>query len=214
MAPLKFKRALRSAARLPARVSASRSSSARTAFAPLPNELPLVLLRIQVLGCSALIAKDRNDFSDPFVVVSVLKRTVNPIYTPKDATWDFPLYLSLADRLGAVELVVWDKDMVGKDYLGEVAIPLDEWWGEEGRGYGWDGPANKVRAGDRPRGVRGVVGSDLRVIAVHVEPGEHAREYNGHRLHIKLGFVRPDFGEHRWSLLLWCVHTRAYIVLY
>jgi phosphatidylserine decarboxylase len=36
----------------------------------------------------------------------VLKRCTNPIYAPKDATFDFPIYLSLADKLGVVELVM------------------------------------------------------------------------------------------------------------
>jgi len=67
----------------------------------------------------------------------VLKRCTNPIYAPKDATFDFPIYLSLADKLGVVELVVWDKDMLTKEYMGEVALPLDDWFrGEEGSALG------------------------------------------------------------------------------
>ncbi|RDB20431.1 Phosphatidylserine decarboxylase proenzyme 3, partial [Hypsizygus marmoreus] len=152
MAPsLKFKRALRSAARLPGRVPGVRSSSARNVFTPQPNEQPLVLLRVQVVGCTDLLAKDRNGHSDPFVVVSVLntrqqtpvaKRNVNPTYEAKDATFDFELFVSLADKLNAIELVVWDKDLVGKDYLGEVAIPLDEWFGDD-RPFAFNDPANK-----------------------------------------------------------------------
>lgn len=56
----------------------------------------------------------------------VIKKTLNPNYAPKDATFDFPIYRSLADRIGALELVVWDKDMLKKDYLGEVAFMLDD----------------------------------------------------------------------------------------
>lgn len=87
-----------------------------------------------------------------FVVVSVLgtrfqtpvlKRNINPIYPAKDATFDFPIYLSLADKLGVVELVVWDKDMLKKDYMGEVALPLDEWFRQDGV-YAFDDPDNKV----------------------------------------------------------------------
>ena len=40
----------------------------------------------------------------------------------------FSYYLSLADKLGVVELVVWDKDMLSKEYLGEVALPLGDWF--------------------------------------------------------------------------------------
>ena len=87
-----------------------------------------------------------------FVVVSVLgtrfqtpvlKRNINPIYPAKDATFDFPIYLSLADKLGVVELVVWDKDMLKKDYMGEVALPLEDWFANN-RPYGFDEPGNTV----------------------------------------------------------------------
>jgi hypothetical protein len=72
---------------------------------------------LQVLSCTNLLAKDRNGSSGPFVVASVLnnkhntpvaKRTRNPTYAAKDATFELPIYLSLADRLGVLELVVWD----------------------------------------------------------------------------------------------------------
>jgi phosphatidylserine decarboxylase len=88
-----------------------------------------------------------------FVVVSVLstrlqtpvlKRNTNPVYPAKDATFDFPIYLSLADKLGVVELVVWDKDMLKKEYLGEVALPLDDWFRQEGV-YAFNDPNNQVR---------------------------------------------------------------------
>ena len=73
------------------------------------------------------------------------KKNTNPTYAAKDATFDFPIYLSLADRLGAVELVVWDKDMLTKDYLGEAALPLEDWFKDDA--YGFDDPNNKVRRG-------------------------------------------------------------------
>jgi len=63
---------------------------------------------------------------------SVVKKNLNPVF---NAVFDFPLYLSLADNLGAIELVVWDKDMLSKDYLGEVALPLEDWFQQ--RGYEW-----------------------------------------------------------------------------
>lgn len=57
---LKIGRALK---RLPARVSGGRGNG--NAFAPLPGELPVVLLRVQVLSCTNLLSKDRNGLSDP-----------------------------------------------------------------------------------------------------------------------------------------------------
>ena len=63
-APKKAFKALRT--KLPLRVSSS-SSKQSNVFAPNPGELPLVTLRIQILGASNLLAKDRNGFSDPYV---------------------------------------------------------------------------------------------------------------------------------------------------
>ncbi|KAI0671294.1 phosphatidylserine decarboxylase-domain-containing protein [Trametes maxima] len=154
MAPAPKKKALkigRALKRLPARVSVGRGSSGN-AFAPIPGEQPVVVLRVQVLSCTNLLSKDRNGFSDPFVVTSLLanrqqtpvaKRTVNPTFNPRDATFDFPIFLSLADKLGVVELVVWDKDMLKKDYLGETAIPLEDWF-RDGNAFAFDDTANRM----------------------------------------------------------------------
>ncbi|KAH7908191.1 C2-domain-containing protein [Hygrophoropsis aurantiaca] len=154
---LKIRRALKTAARLPTR---------RNHSSPAPGEQPVVFLRVQVLGCQGLSVRGKSGNCDPFVVVSLLntrhhtptsKRTPNPTFSPKDATFDFPIYLSLADRLGTVEVVVWDREtMITKEYLGEVALGLGDWFGErdiEGlgvngllgpSGYGFGDDGNKV----------------------------------------------------------------------
>lgn len=80
----------------------------------------------------------------------VLKRTPNPVYAAKDATFDFPIYLSLADRLGSVELVVWDKDTLKlkKEYVGEVALTLESWFrdgdGDGNNSLGFAAETNRV----------------------------------------------------------------------
>ncbi len=56
----------RSAARLPIRVSAGRGSG-RNAFLPIPGEEPIVILRVRVLSCQDLVAKDRSGLGDPCV---------------------------------------------------------------------------------------------------------------------------------------------------
>ena len=53
----------------------------------------------------------------------IAKQTVNLVYNPKDATFDFPVYFMLADQLGVLKVIIWDKDMLRKEYLGEVALP-------------------------------------------------------------------------------------------
>ena len=75
------------------------------------------------------------------------KKNKSPTYDAKDATFDFPIYLSLADKLGVVELVVWDKDMLRKEYLGEVSLPLEDWFKDE-NAFGFDHHNNKAS----PRG--------------------------------------------------------------
>lgn len=87
-----------------------------------------------------------------FVSVSVLstrfqtpvcKRTLNPVFNAKDATFDFPIYLSISDKLGVVEFVVWDKDVLKKEYLGEFALPLDEWF--KGNAFDFEDQDNQAR---------------------------------------------------------------------
>ncbi|KZP07697.1 hypothetical protein FIBSPDRAFT_278982 [Athelia psychrophila] len=120
---------------------------------PIPGETPVAVLRVQILGCKDLLAKGKDGSSDPFVVVSVLdthchtpviKRDTSPTYLPNTATFEFPLYLSLAHQLGSIELVVWDKDRITKEYLGEAAVLLDSWFRQESDGiFGFDDPANQ-----------------------------------------------------------------------
>ncbi|KAN0126296.1 Phosphatidylserine decarboxylase domain containing protein [Lactarius tabidus] len=185
---LKISRALRTAARLPIRVSSGRGSG-RNAFLPAPGEAPVAVLRVQILSCQNLEAKDRNGYSDPFVTVSVLrtrfqtpvcKRTLSPVYAAKDATFDFPIYMSLADRLGVLEFVIWDKDMLKKEYMGEHALQLDEWF--KGTAFAFDDPDNQS-------------------FSVNLISSRATTTASG-TMHIKVGFVSPlnstslpDFGE-------------------
>ncbi|CAK5268726.1 unnamed protein product [Mycena citricolor] len=150
----------------------------RNTLAPRAGEQPIVYLRIQVLGGQGLVAKDRNGLSDPFVVASlartrhqtpVAKKTLNPVYAPKDATWDFPIHLSVADRLGVVELVVWDKDSFKKEYLGEVDLGVEDWFAD--RPKAWDAPGNVL----------------FTVPVLSTRPGTPSQG----SLQIRLGFVSP-----------------------
>ncbi|KAJ7243915.1 phosphatidylserine decarboxylase-domain-containing protein [Mycena haematopus] len=170
---------LRRALKLPFHGRAGTTASGRNAFTPRQGEQPIVFLRVQVLGGNNLLAKDRNGLSDPFVVASLLhtrhqtavaRKTVNPVYAPKDATWDFPIYLSVADKLGVVELVVWDKDMLRKDYLGEAGIAVEDWF-TDSRPKAWDAPDNVA----------------FTIPIVSSRPGTPAQG----TIQLRLGFVAP-----------------------
>ncbi|KAH9033169.1 C2 domain-containing protein [Lactarius deliciosus] len=102
------------------------------------GETPVVILRVQVLSCHDLKAKDRNGYSDPFVIVSILgkqsstpvcKRNLNPVYEQKDATFDFPIHISesLLNMLGTLDFAVWDHDTIRNDFLGKCSLPVHQW---------------------------------------------------------------------------------------
>lgn len=137
-----------------------------------------------------------------FVVVSLLstrhqtpvcKRTLQPTYAAKDATFDFPLYLSLAEKLGALEFVVWDKDMLKKDYLGEISLPLDDWFVDRGsddgvRPFAFEDAKNKVCHFQQSMGNKSSSSKSLIAVFINaaVNQGEHCRDWlsrNQIRLH-------------------------------
>ena len=72
-----------------------------------------------------------------------MKKTLNPQFAAKDATFGFPVYLSLAGRHGVLELIVWDKDMLRKDYLGEASLSIEQWF-KESSSKDFDDPGNVV----------------------------------------------------------------------
>ena len=98
------------------------------------NTIPTFFLIIAFVNVSILSTR----FQTP-----VCRRTLSPVFTAKDATFDFPIYLSLSEKLGVLEFVVWDKDMLRKEYLGEYALPLDEWF--RGNVFAYNDLDNQVR---------------------------------------------------------------------
>lgn len=215
VAPRKAHLKIRRAFRLPTRVPLRTRNDG--AFLPLPGEQPAVLLRVQVLGCRDLTGRSAGATVDPcvyfsnyslssnvypsysYVTLSVLskrcqtpvaKRTTSPLYLPKDATFDFPLYLSLAERLGTVEMVVWDrKDVLRKEYLGEAALVLEDWF--SGVALGWADEGNKVYS----RSLRGDLALTRYVRQPIMVPLISTRNNTAAvgALEVKVGFVQvPD----------------------
>lgn len=85
-----------------------------------------------------VVSFSRQRFQTPAV-----KRTLNPVWDTKDATFQFAIYLSLIPTLGVVELVLWDKDTFRKDYLGEVSLAIEDWF-KDGIPAAFDHPKNEV----------------------------------------------------------------------
>lgn len=88
-----------------------------------------------------------------------MPRTLNPVWSVggegeqgNGIAGEAKLEVKVFDSRGLgsqkIELVVWDKDRIGKEYLGEVSIGLEEAWGSEWKSgappVGLDDQDNKV----------------------------------------------------------------------
>ncbi|KAG0129346.1 phosphatidylserine decarboxylase-domain-containing protein [Tuber indicum] len=92
------------------------------------NDSTLVLKATAVQGRN-LAPKDKNGFSDPYLVLSLgdyrfqteaIQKTLNP-------TWNDTFEMPLSGvSTSTVECVCWDKDMFGKDYMGEFGATLED----------------------------------------------------------------------------------------
>ena len=101
---------------------------------PCPGELSVTLL-----NCSDLIAADRNGLSDPFITVelgrsgeythttAVRPKTLDPVFD-ETIRWNLPAQMPLQDL--KLRLSVFDKDLVGDDFLGGLEVDLTTVLGE------------------------------------------------------------------------------------
>ncbi|WRT64623.1 phosphatidylserine decarboxylase [Kwoniella shivajii] len=118
------------------------ASAARGPRKPLEGEEPAAYLRVRVVSAKGLVAKDRGGTSDPFLTLlmppssrhstKVIKKSLDPTFPPETSTFDFPIHLSLTGVIGGrgIECVLWDKDLMRKEYMGELAIPVEKWFPE------------------------------------------------------------------------------------
>ncbi|KAL8946276.1 MAG: hypothetical protein Q9222_007306 [Ikaeria aurantiellina] len=88
-----------------------------------------LLLKTTVLRARNLAAKDKNGTSDPFLVVTLgdarestptISKTLDPEW---NVSFDLPV-LGIQSLL--LEAVCWDKDRMGKDYLGEFDVAIED----------------------------------------------------------------------------------------
>ncbi|ORX61568.1 C2-domain-containing protein [Hesseltinella vesiculosa] len=85
-------------------------------------------IRMGVLCGRGLAAADKTGFSDPYAVIrindkkhttKVIKQTLNP-----DWHYEFDINLKPSSIPLLINITVWDKDRLGRDFLGEVNIPF------------------------------------------------------------------------------------------
>jgi len=84
-------------------------------------------LKVEVFEARDLLSKDLNGKSDPYVVLklgrqkhqtSVIPKTLNP-------NWGGLIFeFEVVDPTDFLYVSVWDKDMIGKDFLGKTKFPL------------------------------------------------------------------------------------------
>jgi len=90
------------------------------------------ILQIRVVSARNLIAADANGLSDPYVVIKlndkkvktnktrVIKKTLNP-------DWNQIFSLKVQDpETDVVTFLVYDKDKIGSDFIGEAAIRIND----------------------------------------------------------------------------------------
>ncbi|KAH7113872.1 phosphatidylserine decarboxylase-domain-containing protein [Dendryphion nanum] len=90
---------------------------------------PGLVLRANVLKGRNLAAKDRSGTSDPYLVLSLgdakeATPTINKTLNPE---WNFTLDMPIAGVHSLLlEVCCWDKDRIGKDYMGEFDVILED----------------------------------------------------------------------------------------
>ncbi|KAL0481048.1 protein phosphatase [Acrasis kona] len=89
-------------------------------------------LNIRLIGGRNLVAKDRNGFSDPFVVFKLGSLTLKSsvCYKTLSPDWSYETFHFSCNAMSAeyetLFIEVWDKDFLDKDFLGRVSIKITE----------------------------------------------------------------------------------------
>uniref|UniRef100_A0A1D1YDD9 C2 and GRAM domain-containing protein At1g03370 n=1 Tax=Anthurium amnicola TaxID=1678845 RepID=A0A1D1YDD9_9ARAE len=115
-----------------------------------------IILRIGVLAARDLAAADRDGFSDPYAVIrvakkkyetAVIKKCLNPVWNSS-----FDIKLSQTNVPQHIIITVWDEDRFGRDFLGEITIPIKQIFARnngglnDGQPRAFDDPANQPSA--------------------------------------------------------------------
>ncbi|KAF0388835.1 phosphatidylserine decarboxylase proenzyme [Gigaspora margarita] len=97
------------------------------------------ILKIDIIKAKNLAIKDKNGFSDPYITVNVgdesyntqvVNKNLNPVW---DASFDYKV--NPEHPPSEIHFTCWDRDIFGRDYMGEIFIPLDKFCGGGHIGY-------------------------------------------------------------------------------
>ncbi|KAG9245174.1 phosphatidylserine decarboxylase-like protein [Calycina marina] len=88
-----------------------------------------LVLKVVALKARNLAAKDRSGTSDPYLVLSLGDSKESTPCVPKtlNPEWNITLQMPITGtNCLLLDVVVWDKDRFGKDYLGEFDLALED----------------------------------------------------------------------------------------
>ncbi|BGP26769.1 phosphatidylserine decarboxylase [Rhodotorula toruloides] len=132
----------------------SRAQRRDALFRPLEEGAePLGTLVVRVHAGRNLVAKDKNGLSDPYLVMRfgphrvtspVAPKTLNPVWAAGgetgslegvggEAKLELKLFDCLALGYERIEIVCYDKDRLGSEYMGELNLGLEDWWGSDAK---------------------------------------------------------------------------------
>lgn len=88
-----------------------------------------LMLKIVVIKARNLAAKDRSGTSDPYVVVTLgdSKNATQSVPKTLNPEWNVTIQMPVTNtNCLLLDVVCWDKDRFGKDYLGEFDLALED----------------------------------------------------------------------------------------
>ncbi|ESP01610.1 hypothetical protein LOTGIDRAFT_238227 [Lottia gigantea] len=87
------------------------------------------IVELTILQGKDLVAMDRNGYSDPFCVVLLDKNKVFTTGVKKKTLfpkWNETVTIELPSDKSEIEIDVYDKDILGKDFMGKLFVELDK----------------------------------------------------------------------------------------
>jgi len=117
--------------------------------ASLQTENAVAMFCVSIIAGKGLASKDKNGFSDPFVILGlidassnwiadatgannvtrkteVIFKTLNPIWQPN--AWIFKINSIGSENIKGLKIEVYDKDRFGRpDFMGQFIVPVEKW---------------------------------------------------------------------------------------